>query len=134
VALRRLCDALLAGTTFPLYGDGSQSRDFTYVADAVSATVLAGRHAPRGAVYNVGGGEEATLSEVLDLFQEAAGRPLEVRLSPTMNGDVRRTSADTSAIRSECSWRPMVSLRDGIRAQLEWYATLGAEREATEVG
>jgi UDP-glucuronate 4-epimerase len=134
MAFTRIAAALLRGMPFEVFGSGEQSRDFTYVADAVSATVLAGRHAPRGAVYNVGGGEEATLSEVLDLFQEAAGRPLEVRLSPTMNGDVRRTSADTSAIRSECSWRPMVSLRDGIRAQLEWYATLGAAREATEVG
>jgi nucleoside-diphosphate-sugar epimerase len=129
MAFTRIAAALLDGTPFEVFGSGEQSRDFTFVADAVSATVQAARHAPPGAVYNVGGGEAATLAEVLDLFQEAAGRPLGILRRGTANGDVRRTSADTSALRSEFSWRPKVSLRDGIVAQLEWYTDLRAERE-----
>jgi UDP-glucuronate 4-epimerase len=131
MAFTRIASALVDGKPFEVFGSGEQSRDFTYVGDAVSATVAAARHAPAGATYNVGGGEEATLNRVLDLFQDIADRPLEIVRSPTMSGDVRRTSADTSAIRSECSWRPKVSLRAGLDAQLHWYAALRAEYDAT---
>ena len=130
MAFTRIAAALLDGKSFEVFGSGEQSRDFTYVTDAVSATVLAGRRAPPGAVYNVGGGEEATLNRVLDLFQQFADRPLEIVRTGAMSGDVRRTSADTSAIRSQCSWRPRVSLRDGLHAQLQWYAGLRAESDA----
>ena len=67
---------------------------------------------------------------MLDLFQQLADRTLEVVRTGAMSGDVRRTSADTSAIRSQCSWRPRVSLRDGLHAQLQWYAGLRAEYDA----
>jgi UDP-glucuronate 4-epimerase len=131
MAFTKIAAALLDGRPFEVFGSGKQSRDFTYVADAVSATVAAARRAPSGAIYNVGGGEEATLNMVLELFQEIAERPLEIVRSGTMSGDVRRTSADTSAIRSECSWLPSVSLRDGLYAQLQWYADLRAGYGAT---
>jgi UDP-glucuronate 4-epimerase len=127
MAFTRIAAALVDGTPFELFGSGEQSRDFTFVADAASAAVLAGEHAPPGSVYNVGGGEEATVNRVLEIVQEIAGRPLEVLRTGTMHGDVRRTSADTSALRAECSWAPIVSLREGLRAQLDWYEELRGE-------
>jgi UDP-glucuronate 4-epimerase len=129
MAFTRIAAAIVDGTPFEVFGSGEQSRDFTYVADAVAATVLAGEHAPSGSIYNVGGGEEATVNRVLELVGEIAGPPVEILRTQTMRGDVRRTSADTSALRAECSWVPSVSLREGLRAQLKWYEELRAELE-----
>jgi UDP-glucuronate 4-epimerase len=129
MAFARIAAAVVDGIPFEVFGSGEQSRDFTYVADAVAATVLAGEHAPSDSIYNVGGGEEATVNRVLELVEEIAGRPVEILRTQTMRGDVRRTSADTSALRAECSWLPSVSLRDGLHAQLKWYEGLRAELE-----
>jgi UDP-glucuronate 4-epimerase len=127
MAFTRIAAAVVDGTPFEVFGTGEQSRDFTYVTDAVAATLLAGEHAPSGSIYNVGGGETATVNRVLELVEDIAGRPVEILRTQRMAGDVRRTSADTSALRSECLWVPSVSLREGLRAQLEWYEELRAE-------
>jgi UDP-glucuronate 4-epimerase len=127
MAFTRIAAAVVDGTPFEVFGSGEQSRDFTYVGDAVAATVLAGEHALSGSVYNVGGGESATVNRVLELVEDIAGRPVEILRTHRMAGDVRRTSADTSALRSECSWVSSISLREGLRAQLEWYEELRAE-------
>ena len=96
MAFARIVAALAAGEPFELYGDGSQSRSFTYIADVVAATVLALEAAP--GVYNVGGGEEATMRQALALLEEIAGRTLEVTFGPSQTGDMRRTKADTRRI------------------------------------
>ena len=118
MAFARLVAALGEGREFEIYGDGSQSRDFTFVADAVAATLAAMREAPAGGVYNVGGGSEATLAEVVGLVDELAGRPPNVRYGERAPGDVRRTLADTIRIRSELGWEPRTDLRTGLQAQL----------------
>jgi UDP-glucuronate 4-epimerase len=119
MAFSRLITALTGGSEFQIYGDGSQSRDFTFVADAVAATIAAMRDAPGGAVYNVGGGSEATLRDVVALVEELAGRRLSVRYVDRAAGDVNRTLADTSRIRSELGWEPRTDLRAGLKAQLD---------------
>jgi UDP-glucuronate 4-epimerase len=120
MALERIVEALAAGTPFELYGDGSQSRSFTYVADAVAATIAAMERAPAGATYNVGGGEEATMREVIALLERISGRKLDLRSGPPAAGDVRRTSADVSRIRADLGWAPSVRLEDGLREQWSW--------------
>jgi UDP-glucuronate 4-epimerase len=127
MAFTRLVRALASGETFDLYGDGLQSRGFTYVGDAVEATVSAMAGAPSGAVYNVGGGTEATMLDVIEALERLTGRTLALRELAPVPGDVRRTSADIGRIRSELGWRPLTSLADGLRAQWEWaLATTGA--------
>jgi UDP-glucuronate 4-epimerase len=123
MAMRRLCEALLAGTPFPLYGDGSQSRDFTHVSDAVDATLLAGVAARPATIYNVGGGEEATLAGVIAELESLAGRRVVLERQDAQAGDVRRTGADTSLARRTLGWRPTTSLRDGVRSELDWVVT-----------
>lgn len=120
MAFARLVRALISGETFELYGDGSQSRGFTYVGDAVEATVSAMVAAPSGTVYNVGGGTEATMLDVIGTLEQLTSRRLALRKLPPVPGDVRRTSADIERIRSELGWRPITSLPDGLRAQWEW--------------
>jgi UDP-glucuronate 4-epimerase len=118
--VRRVVDALAGGEPFAVYGDGSQSRSFTYVSDAVDATITAMERAASGAVYNVGGGDEATIREAIELLERIAGRTLDVHYREAAKGDVRRTKADTTRIRAELGWAPTVALTDGLRAQWEW--------------
>jgi len=118
MAFTRIVNALAAGGSFEVYGDGDQSRGWTYVGDIVAGTILA---AERGAgTYNLGGAIEASLSETIDLLERISGRTLEVTRRPAVAGDQRRTSADTTRIRTELGWAPSTSLEDGLRAQWEW--------------
>ena len=103
MALARIVDALAHGSSFELYGDGLQSRSFTYVADGVEATIAAMERAPAGSVYNVGGGEEATMREAIATLERVSGRTLELVESPAAAGDVRRTSADVTRIGRDLS-------------------------------
>jgi len=127
MAFARIISALLGETPFPVYGTGEQSRDFTYVGDAAEATVSAMESGHGGTTYNVGGGSETTLRDVIGLVERLAGKRLAVRYEPAAVGDVRRTAADTTRIRSQVGWRPQTSLSDGLAAQID------AARSATQI-
>jgi nucleoside-diphosphate-sugar epimerase len=127
MAFARVVEALARSGSFELYGDGSQSRSFTYVADVVEATIAAAQAAP-GSLYNVGGGEEATLREALALLERIAGRPLAVTFGPSASGDMRRTRADTSRIEHDLGWRATTPLEDGLRAHWQWASARVAAR------
>jgi nucleoside-diphosphate-sugar epimerase len=120
MAMRRLCEAAVGGPAFMLNGDGLQSRDFTYVADAVDATVRAGTASKVPLVLNVGGGEEATMRQVIATIEEFVGRPLDIERTGDGKGDVRRTAADTRLARQTLCWLPTTTLRDGLASQLAW--------------
>jgi UDP-glucuronate 4-epimerase len=128
MALERIVEALAAGTPFELYGDGSQSRSFTYVADAVAATIAAMERAPAGATYNVGGGEEATMREAIETLERISGRRLDLRPGQPAAGDVRRTSADVSRIGGDLGWAPRVGLEEGLREHWSWASARVAAR------
>jgi UDP-glucuronate 4-epimerase len=120
MAFARIVDALARGAPFELYGDGLQSRSFTYVADAVAATIAAMERAPARSLYNVGGGTEATMRDAIATVERVSGRTLDVVEKPAAAGDVRRTSADTTRIERDLGWRATTGLEDGLRAQWEW--------------
>jgi UDP-glucuronate 4-epimerase len=120
MAMRLLCEAVTDGTPFPVYGDGRQSRDFTFVSDACDATLRAALSPSVAPVYNVGGGSETTLAEVIGLVEGLAGARLLTSPHPAQGGDVRRTASDTTAARSDLGWLPEVDLRAGLLAQLDW--------------
>jgi UDP-glucuronate 4-epimerase len=128
MALERIVEALAAGTPFELYGDGAQSRSFTYVGDAVAATIAAMERAPAGTTYNVGGGEEATMREAIAKLEQISGRRLDLRVGPPAPGDVRRTSADVSRIRADLGWEARVGLAEGLREQWSWASARVAAR------
>lgn len=122
---RRACDALLSGAPFEIYGTGEQSRSFTEVGDAVTATTAAMERAPAGALYNVGGGEEASMLEAIALLEELSGRTLDVRHVERAAGDVPRTKADVSRIGDALGWQPSATLEDGLAKMWSW--ALGRE-------
>lgn len=128
MALARIVDALARGSSFELYGDGMQSRSFTYVADGVDATIAAMERAPAGSVYNVGGGREATMRETIALLEDIGGRRLDVIEGPAAAGDMRRTAPDVARVERDLGWRATTSLEDGLRAQWEWASSRVAAR------
>ncbi len=120
MAYTRIAMALAAEGTFRVLGSGEQSRDVTYVSDAVAATIAAMEHGVPGAAYNIGGGSEVSLKEAIAIFEEISGRSLDIVFAPVATGDVTRTAADTSAASVDLDWAPRVGIEDGIRAKLAW--------------
>jgi nucleoside-diphosphate-sugar epimerase len=126
MAFTRIAMCLAEGRPFDLFGDGLQSRSFTYVEDVVRGTIAAMESG--SGVYNVGGGEEATMGATIAILEELAGRELEIRSHPAVPGDQRRTKADTTRIREALGWEPETTLRDGLAAQWKWAAARVAAR------
>jgi UDP-glucuronate 4-epimerase len=122
MAFTALLEALAGGAAFRLLGDGLASRSFTFVADAVAATVAAMEHGRAGELYNVGGGDEATMTEAIALAEALSRRTLTLERHGAAAGDVRRTRADVAKAERELGWRPTTSLEDGLRAQWTWVA------------
>ena len=122
MAFTRMVSCLAEGRPFDLYGDGSQSRSFTFVDDAVDATIAAMERAPGGATYNVGGGAEVSMLEAIETLGRVSGRRLEIVRHPRREGDAARTAADTTRIRADLGWEPMTSFQNGLAAQWRWAA------------
>ena len=119
MAFHRLIRAILNDESFPLFGDGKQTRDFTFVSDAVEATVRAASAEP-GSVFNVGGGSRVTLGEVIAMIEELTGKKARIERQQKQAGDVRHTWADTSRIRDAIGFEPQVGLRDGLGREVAW--------------
>ena len=120
MAFHTFLKAGLQGAPIELYGDGEQSRDFTYIADAVSATIAAASARTPALVCNIGGGSRVTVNEVLATIENVLNRKLKVFRQPQQAGDARHTSADTTLARQELNYRPSVSLEAGLRAEAAW--------------
>ena len=116
----RFLRAAMSGESVAQFGDGRQTRDFTFVTDAVAATVAAATRGTPGAVYNIGGGTRVELLDVLRLIERITGRPLRIEQVETQHGDMRDTYADTSRARAELGFSPAVALDAGLRAQYDW--------------
>lgn len=120
MAFNRFIRAAFSNSPITLYGDGDQTRDFTFIADIVAANLAAGDRGQPGAVYNIGGGSRVSVNDVLSLVAELTGRPLDIRREETQKGDMRDTFADTSRARADLGFRPAWTLRDGLAAEVEW--------------
>jgi UDP-glucuronate 4-epimerase len=122
MAFTRWIRSAYLGEPIRVYGDGKAIRDFTYVGDVVSATLLAAGEAPSGhRIYNVAGGNPVSLNDVFELLTELTGRELDIRHEQAALGDPKRTGGDTTRIEEELGWRSTTSLRDGLGAQVEWF-------------
>jgi UDP-glucuronate 4-epimerase len=120
MAFQRFLTAARDGTPITMYGDGDQTRDFTFVADIVAANMAAAVQGRPGSVYNIGGGSRVTLNHVLDLIRNVTGKTIEVRREPEQKGDMRHTYADTSAARRDLEFSPRVTLDNGLDQQYRW--------------
>lgn len=119
MAFTKFCYRALKGEEIQIFGDGLQSRDFTFVDDIVEANILAAEKGVPGKVYNIGGGTNATVNDVLEILLSEIGS-LKVKNLDKVVGEARKTSADTNAAKRDLGFAPKVSLKDGLLAQLEW--------------
>jgi UDP-glucose 4-epimerase len=120
MAFHRFLTAARTRTPIHLYGDGEQTRDFTYVEDIVAATRAAAVSGRPGGAYNVGGGERVSLNQVLRSIEGITGCRLETLREEPQKGDMRDTFADTTAARRDLGFRSNVALADGLAREWDW--------------
>lgn len=124
MGFHRFLRATMRGEPITVYGDGEQTRDFTFVADAVSATLAAATRGVPGRVYNIGGGSRVSVNQVLEVIGRVAGRRPRVTVDPVQKGDMRHTYADTTLARVDLGFTPGVGLEEGLGAELAWLAEI----------
>ena len=117
----RFMQALLNDEEIEIFGDGEQTREFTYVSDAVEGTVKAATADVTGQILNIGGGSRVTVNRVLDTLEDISRMKTRRRHLPAAPGDPRHTGASINLARERLGWEPRVSLRDGLAKQWEWY-------------
>jgi UDP-glucose 4-epimerase len=125
MAFHRFCKAVLEGEPLHIYGDGHQTRDFTYVADVVEANIRAAKSEMAvGEVMNIAGGSRVSLYDVLQLLLEISGNPIDTTFDAKQHGDVRDTFGDTALARRVIEYNPQVSLREGLAKELAYITSL----------
>ncbi len=127
MAFNRFCRAALEDQPLTLYGDGGQTRDFTYVADVVAAVRSAGAaEGVAGRAYNIGGGSRVSVNDAIELLEQYAGRTLRVERQAVERGDVRDTGADTSLAERDLGFAPQMAFAEGLREEFAFFAASGA--------
>ncbi len=126
MGFNRFFSAIRADRPVVQYGDGLQTRDFTFVHDAAAATARAAVRGVPGRVYNIGGGSRVSLRQVFDLLGAVTGREVRIDRQPAQKGDMRDTYADTSRARADLAFEPSITLEDGLRAMYQWMEATNA--------
>jgi UDP-glucose 4-epimerase len=124
MAFHKFIRAGLRDEPIDVYGDGTQTRDFTFVDDAVEANVAAMRYGRPHGIFNVGGGATVTLQYVVALIEQSLGKKLQARFQPPVHGDVSHTHADTRRAAAELQYQSRVRVEAGIPAEVAWLARL----------
>jgi nucleoside-diphosphate-sugar epimerase len=120
MGFHRFLRAYLCGGRIEVYGDGEQTRDFTYVSDAVAANRAAAERGVAGRAYNVGGGSSVTVNHVLAEMRRITGKQAAIERRPAQPGDPRHTGADITRARTDLAWQPVVPLAEGLARQAAW--------------
>src|ERR1700682_821371 len=130
--LAKFCTAFLEDTQPVIFGDGEQTRDFTYVDNAVQANLLA-CEAPNvsGKVFNIGVGGRFSLNQTVELLNKISGKQLDAKYEPPREGDIRDSQADISKARKFLGYDPPVGFEEGLRRTFEWYREVPAKANAT---
>ncbi|MBW4573619.1 MAG: NAD-dependent epimerase/dehydratase family protein [Tolypothrix carrinoi HA7290-LM1] len=125
MAFHKFFKSILQDEAIPIYGDGLQTRDFTFISDAVAAN-LAAASVPEavGEIFNIGGGSRVVLKEVLDTMEEIVGKPIKRNHIEKAMGDARHTAADVSKAQRILGYQPKVALREGLMQEWEWVKAL----------
>ena len=128
MAFSRFMQAMTAGEDIEVFGDGEQTREFTYVSDAVDGTIKASTADVVGQIFNLGGGSRVTVNKVLATLEEISGLSIRRQNLPAAPGDPRHTGASINLARERLGWEPRVSLAEGLAKQWEWFQATVPER------
>jgi nucleoside-diphosphate-sugar epimerase len=129
--LAKFCTAFLEDAQPVVFGDGEQTRDFTYVDNAVQANLLACEAANvSGKVFNVGCGGRISLNEVLRTLAKITGKTLQAKYEPPRDGDIRDSQADISQTKEFLAYDPQIGFEEGLTRTFEWYRSTQAKAAA----
>lgn len=129
MAFHKLFKAVHTESPFPLFGDGTQTRDFTYIDDIVQANILAVKKGVPGKVYNIGGGSRVSMNDVIEMVERITGKIANIDYIESQLGDVRDTSANILLAQSELGYSPTTSLWNGLVKEYEWICEAEKARE-----
>jgi UDP-glucose 4-epimerase len=121
MAFARFMQALVDREAIEVFGDGEQSREFTYISDAIEGTLKAASADVTGQVFNLGGGSRSTINGVLATLEDISGLKAHKQMLPAVAGEPRHTGASINLARERLGWEPRVSLREGLTKQWEWF-------------
>ena len=121
MAIHKFVNAILNDEKITVYGKGTQTRDFTYVEDAVEANILSARGNVVGEVFNIGGGSRIHVNELIEKIEELVDKKADIKYIEKQKGDVRDTWADVSKAKEILHWVPKVNINSGLERFIEWY-------------
>ncbi len=125
MAFYRFISAILTGDEIEIYGDGNQTRDFTFISDIIDANILAMSSEINNAeVFNIGGGSRKTLNDIVKIIEDIIGKKVRVRYVEKQKGDVRHTYADISRANEELGYKPKTGIKNGLEREIEWLRTI----------
>ena len=127
MGFHRFIQAALSRKTIKIFGDGRQSRDFTFVADIVAANLQAAERGMAGGIYNLGGGSRIMLRDALKILEGELGLKMKLKFEKSALGDVERTAADTTRARREFGFQPGARLAEGLSTQIAWHRKMREE-------
>jgi nucleoside-diphosphate-sugar epimerase len=120
MAFHKFIKALLTGEEIAVYGDGKQTRDFTYISDIVDANISAMESDFAGMVFNIGGGSRISLSEAIGLLEQITGKKANLKYNQKSRGDMKDTAADISRAQKHLNYKPKFILKEGLKKEVEW--------------
>ncbi len=132
MAFHRFLRLLLEDQRIPIYGDGEQTRDFTFIDDIIEANFLASQTPVVGETFNIGGGTTITLNDAISVCEEVSGKRAKLDIRPVAKGDVRQTLADVSRARRYLGYQPKVCLREGLAAEWRWVREIYSSQESRQ--
>ena len=121
MAIHKFVKAILNDEGITVYGDGTQTRDFTYINDVTEANILAANSEIEGEVFNVGGGSRISVNKLIELLEKIIEKNAKTKYVEKQKGDVRDTLADTCKAREELGWKPRVKMEEGLKRFVGWY-------------
>ena len=121
MAINKFISSILNEDEITIYGNGKQTRDFTYVDDAVNAIIMSAHSELSGEVFNVGGGSSISVNGLLKEIEEITGKNAMIKYIEKQRGDVKNTKADLKKIKTVLRWKPTISIRNGLEIYFDWY-------------
>jgi len=121
MAIHKFVKAIFKGDEITVFGDGTQTRDFTYVDNAVKANILASESDSVGEVFNIGGGRRISVNNLIGLIENILGKKAKVKYIEKQKGDVRDTLADVSKAKKDLEWIPKVKIEEGLKRFVDWW-------------
>jgi len=119
MAIRKIISAILNGEEFAIFGDGNQTRDFTYIDDVTEANLLAARSEVQGKVFNIGGGSRISVNELIKLISNLLNKEAKITYVEAQKGDVKHTWADIELAKKELGWQPQIEIAEGLRRYVD---------------